>query len=73
LIDRRWHLSILDVQFFRRADCSTDHYLVVTNVRVRSPASKQTAHKFHVELDIRKKYQIKISNGYAALENLNDS
>ena len=28
-IDRRCHSSILDVQSFRRADCDTDHYLVV--------------------------------------------
>jgi len=31
LIDRRWHLSIIDVQSFRGADCDTDHYLVVAN------------------------------------------
>jgi hypothetical protein len=29
LIDRRWHSSILDVRYFRRADCHTDHRLVV--------------------------------------------
>ena len=33
LIDRRWHLSILDVQSFRGADYDTDHYLVVAKVR----------------------------------------
>ena len=43
---------------------------------------KQAVHKFDVErlncgklneLEIRKQYQIKISNRFAALENLNDS
>jgi endonuclease/exonuclease/phosphatase family metal-dependent hydrolase len=35
LIDRRWHSSILDVRSFRGADCDTDHYLVVAEVRER--------------------------------------
>jgi hypothetical protein len=35
LIERRWHSSILDVRSFRAADCDTDHYLVVANVRER--------------------------------------
>jgi hypothetical protein len=29
LIDRRWYSKILDVRYFRGADCETDHYLVV--------------------------------------------
>jgi len=29
LQDTRWHSSILNVQSFRRADCDTDHYLLV--------------------------------------------
>jgi hypothetical protein len=48
LTDRRWHSSILDVRSFREADCDTDHYLVVTNVRERLAVSKQTAQKFDV-------------------------
>jgi len=35
LIDRRLHLSILDVWSLRGADCDTHHYLVVTRVRER--------------------------------------
>jgi hypothetical protein len=27
LIERRWHLSILDLRPFRGTDCDTDHYL----------------------------------------------
>jgi hypothetical protein len=45
LIDRRWHSSILDVQSFRGADCDTDHYLVVAEVRERLSARKQAAQK----------------------------
>jgi hypothetical protein len=33
LIDWRWHSSILKVRSFKRADCGTDHYLVVAKVR----------------------------------------
>jgi len=35
--------STLDVQIFRRADCDTDHYLVVAKVRERLVVSKQAA------------------------------
>ena len=33
LIDRRWHLIVLDLRRFRGADCDTDHYLVIANSR----------------------------------------
>jgi endonuclease/exonuclease/phosphatase family metal-dependent hydrolase len=32
-IDERWRSSIQDVRSFRGADCDTDHYLVVAEVR----------------------------------------
>jgi hypothetical protein len=55
---------------------------VVVKVRERLAVSKQEAQKFDVErfkfrklneLEVRKHYQIKISKGSAALENLSDS
>ena len=49
LIDRRWHLSILDVRSFRVADCDTNHYLVVAKVRERLAVSEQAAQKFDAE------------------------
>jgi hypothetical protein len=49
LIDRRRHSSILDVRSFRAADCDTDHYLVVAEVRERLAVSKQTTHRVHME------------------------
>jgi uncharacterized protein YPO0396 len=82
LIDRRWHSSILDVRSFRGADCDTDHYLVVARVRERLTVSKEEAQKLDAErfnlkklseLEVRKWYQLKISNRFAALENLNVS
>ena len=55
--------------------------LVVAKVRERLAVSKHAAQKFDVErlnlgklsdLEVRKQYQIKISNRSAALQNLND-
>jgi hypothetical protein len=55
---------------------------MVAKVRERLAGSKQETQKFDVvrfnlrnlsELEVRKQYQIKISNRFAALDNLNDS
>ena len=40
LIYRRWHSSVLCVRSFRGADCDTDHYLVIGNVRERLAVGK---------------------------------
>ena len=54
---------------------------MVAKLREGVAVSKQAAQKFDVErfnlrklseLEVRKQYQIKISNRFAALENLND-
>ena len=75
-------MIIVDILSFRRADCDTDHYLVVAKDRERLTVSKQAAQNFDVkrfnlskvnELEVRKEYQIKISNRFAALGNLSDS
>jgi hypothetical protein len=75
LKDRRWHSSILDVRSFRGANCDTDHYLVVAKFKERLAVSKQAAQKFDAErfnfnklseLEVRKQYQLKISNRFAA-------
>jgi endonuclease/exonuclease/phosphatase family metal-dependent hydrolase len=39
LIDKRRHSNILDVLSFRRADCDTDHYLLVAKLRERISVS----------------------------------
>jgi hypothetical protein len=73
----RWNLNILDVRRSRGADCDTDHYLMVAKVSERLAVSKQAAQNFDMdrfnlmklnELEVRKKYWIKISNRFAALE-----
>jgi hypothetical protein len=79
LIDRTWHSSLLDAQSFRGADCDTDHYLVVAKLRERLAVSKQASQKcdgerFNLgelnEPEVKEKYQIEITNMFAALENL---
>jgi len=82
LIDSKWHSSVLDVRFFRVADCDSDRCPVIPSVRKILAGSKPSAQTFDVErfnlrklneLEVRKKYQIEISNRFAASENLNDS
>ena len=81
LIDRRWHSSVLDVRSFSGADCDTDHYLVIAKVRERLALGKQAAQTFDRQrfnlsklndLEVRKQYQIDITNRFAVLENLNE-
>ena len=63
MIDRRWHLSILDVRSFRGADCDADHYLVVAKIRERLAVSKQAAQKFDVtRFNFRKLRELKFGN-----------
>jgi hypothetical protein len=40
LIDRRLYSRVLDVRSFRAADCDTDHYLVMAEVRERLAVGK---------------------------------
>jgi hypothetical protein len=79
LINRRQHSNILNVLSFRAADCDTNHYLVVAEVRESLAVSKQAMHRFRMErfnlkklneVEANEQYRVEMSNRFAALENL---
>jgi hypothetical protein len=78
LIDRRRHSSILDVQYFRRADFDTDYYMVLAGVRERLAVRKRATPKmdrdrFNLKLNKREdkeQYQFTTTKKFPALENL---
>ena len=66
---------------FRGADFETEYYLVGAKVREILAVRKQAAQKsegrrFNLrklnDLEVRKQYQIEITNRFAALENVNE-
>jgi hypothetical protein len=77
LIERRRYSSILDVPFFRGADCDdTDHYLVVAKVRERlavrkRPVNKMGMDRFNLkklnEGEGKKQYQVTIKNRFSGM------
>ena len=80
-IDRRWQSSVLDMRSFRGAECDLDHYLVIEKIKEKLALCKQATqrldrHKFNLsnlnELEVRKQYQVEITNRFAALETLNE-
>jgi hypothetical protein len=73
-IDGRWHSSILDIWFFRGANCDVNHCLVVAKIRERLvvvkirerlAVRKQAAQKFDVErFDFRKSVELEVRRQY---------
>jgi hypothetical protein len=70
------HLGLISVIIL-----GADHYLVVAKVRERLAVRKQAAQKFDGgrynlrklnDLEVRKQYQIEITNRFAALENVSE-
>jgi hypothetical protein len=75
-------LEYTGCMIFQGTNCNIDHYLVIAKVGENWQTCKQAAQKSDVEgvnlrklseLEVKKHYQINISNKSAPLENLNDS
>jgi hypothetical protein len=73
---------MLDILSFRGADCDSNHYVVVTKLRDRISGSKRAWQNFDLErfdlkkldgIDVKEKYQVEVSNRFAALECLDES
>ena len=54
LINMRWHLSILNVQSFKGADCVIDHYMMIAKVRERLSVRKEEAQEIDVTIQSQK-------------------
>jgi hypothetical protein len=48
--------SVLMIGFFRRADCDTDHYLLVAKAAKKLPVSKRATRKSNMEITNLKNY-----------------
>jgi hypothetical protein len=82
MTDKRRHSNILHVRSFRGADCDTDHYLLVTKLRERISVSKRARQNCDLErfdlkkldvVEVKEKYQIEVSNRFAALGSFDES
>ncbi|KAJ4446465.1 hypothetical protein ANN_13161 [Periplaneta americana] len=77
LIDKRRHTSVVDIRTFRGADCNSDHYLVIGELRERLSVAKRVEQqvnitKFNIlklkDEEAKQNYQVEISNRFATLE-----
>jgi hypothetical protein len=78
LVDRRRHSNILDVRSYRAADCDTDQYLVVAEVRERLAMNEEINTDFiwrgsisrSWRVEGKEQYRVEVSNRFATLEDL---
>ncbi|KAJ4430976.1 hypothetical protein ANN_19569 [Periplaneta americana] len=77
LIDKRRHTSIVDIRTFRGADCNSDHYLVIGELRERLSVAKRVEQQINItkfnisklkDEEAKQNYQDEISNRFATLE-----
>jgi hypothetical protein len=77
LRDRRWNSIILDVRSFSGADSDSDHCPMAAKVKEGLAAQNFDMKRYNLsklsEREVVQQYQIKMSNGFAVLENLTDN
>ncbi|KAJ4430316.1 hypothetical protein ANN_22529 [Periplaneta americana] len=75
-VDKRRHTSIVDIRTFRGADCNSDHYLVIGELRERLSVAKRVEQQANIsrfnilklkDEETKQRYQVEISNRFAAL------
>jgi hypothetical protein len=66
LIDKRHsNASLLEVQFFRRADCDIGHYMVLTRLKERISVIKGARHRSNLEIfELRKLDDVEVKEKY---------
>jgi hypothetical protein len=76
LIDRCRRSNVLDVRSFRAADCDSDHYMVVVQVKEKLALNKQRSQRFDMErfnlkklneMEGKQKYRAEVSHRITAL------
>ena len=70
-------ISVVDIRTFREADCNSDHYLVIGELRERLSEVKRVEQQVNIrrfnipklkDVETKQQYQVEISNRFAALE-----
>ncbi|KAJ4435014.1 hypothetical protein ANN_23587 [Periplaneta americana] len=73
----RRHSSIVDIRTFRGADCNSDHYLVIGELRERLSVAKRVEQQVYItkfnilklkDEETKQNYQVDIWNRFATLE-----
>ena len=78
-VSRRWVSSLQDVRAFHGADCGSDHNLVIAKVKLslkrvgaKSKRSRLAVRRLGIN-EVKEEFNIKLSNRFAALEELDES
>ena len=78
MVNRRFRTAVTDVRSYRGADCDSDHFMVVTRVKVKIKKTRNSARRIKrpdiEKLNIREereRYQVAVQNRIEQLEEIN--